>query len=149
MRYDLSVLASSCIPDGFEENDTLNQAKPLNAVQTHNICPAGDQDLGAQLELTANQILRDPDSQPGLCRQTALELRDGQGNQIAANDDYDYVKASRDLLFEPATSGSYFLMVRHHDPAGCRRQHQLRPDRGDWLLHPRRSRCRGRRQRPR
>lgn len=117
--YRISVLAATCVPDAFEENDTLNQAKPLglNQTQTHNICPAGDQDW-AQLTLTAGEIYVIKTSNLGFAADTVLELWDSQGNKIAVNDDYDYVKASR-IFFEPPTTGVYYAMVRHHDPVAA------------------------------
>jgi hypothetical protein len=120
-KYRISVLAANCIPDAFEENDTLNQAanKPLalDQPQTHSICPAGDQDW-ARLDLTAGQIYVIKTNNLGFAADTVLELYDAQGNQIAVNDDYDYVKASR-LFFQPTTSGAYYAMVRHHDPVAA------------------------------
>ncbi|MBX2997161.1 MAG: hypothetical protein KF893_01530 [Caldilineaceae bacterium] len=117
--YRLSVLAANCIPDAFEENDTLNQAKPLglNQPQTHNICPAGDQDW-VSLNLTAGQIYVIKTSNLGFAADTVLELYNAQGVKIAENDDYDYVKASR-LFYQPTTSGVYYAMVRHHDPVAA------------------------------
>jgi hypothetical protein len=119
--YRVSVLAADCVPDAFEENDTLNQAadKPLvlNTPQTHGICPAGDQDW-ARLDLTAGQIYVIKTSNLGFAADTVLELYDAQGTKIADNDDYDYVKASR-LFFQPTTSGAYYAMVRHHDPVAA------------------------------
>lgn len=118
-RYDLSVLAAACAPDAFEEDDTIGQAKALalNAVQMHNICPAGDQDW-AKIELTAGQIYVIRTANLGFAADTVLELWDGQGNRIAVNDDYDYVRASR-IVFEPSVSGGYYVMVRHHEPTAA------------------------------
>ena len=118
-KYDLSVLASACAPDGFEEDDTVNQAValPLNTVQTRSFCPAGDQDW-VKMELTADQIYVIKTSNLGFAADTVLELWDAQGNQIAVNDDYDYVKASR-ITFQPTTSGTYYAKVRHLEPTAA------------------------------
>jgi hypothetical protein len=116
-RYDVAVSAAACAPDGFEEDDSLNQAQPFAAVQTHNICPAGDQDW-VRLELTAGQVYVIRTSNLGFAADTVLTLWDAQGGQIALNDDYDYVKASR-IAFEPAVSGVHYAVVRHSDPAAA------------------------------
>ena len=46
-RYDLAVRTIPCVADAFEEDDTRTAAReimPTGAVQTHNTCPAGDED---------------------------------------------------------------------------------------------------------
>lgn len=118
-QYSISVLAAACIPDAQEEDDTRGQAKPLalNTAQTHNICPAGDQDW-VEIALTAGEIYVIRTANLGFAADTVLELFDGQGNRIAINDDYDYVRASR-IVFEPSVSGKYYVMVRHHDPTAA------------------------------
>jgi hypothetical protein len=126
--YRLSVLASTCVPDGFEEDDTFNQAKALAVGETQtnrNFCPAGDQDW-VKFNLQAGQIYVIKTSNLGFASDTVLELHDDKGNKIAINDDYDYVKASR-IIFEPSTSGTYYAMVRHHDPraAGANTNYDL------------------------
>ncbi|MBI1293772.1 hypothetical protein GC175_02290 [bacterium] len=118
-KYDISVLASACAPDGFEEDDTVGQAVdlPLNTVQTRAFCPAGDQDW-VRLNLTADQIYVIKTSNLGFASDTVLELWDDKGNQIAVNDDYDYVKASR-ITFQPSASGVYYAKVRHLNPTAA------------------------------
>lgn len=119
-HYDISVLASACAADDLEEDDTFNQAQSLavgDTGQTHNVCPAGDQDW-VKFDLQADTIYVIKTGNLGFAADTVLELFDDQGTLIATNDDYDYVEASR-LVYEPATSGTYYARVTHRDPAAA------------------------------
>ena len=115
--YDMAVLASSCASDDLEEDDSFAQAQAIEVgggPQTHNFCPAGDQDW-VKFTLTSTQIYVLNTSNLGFASDTVLPLYDGQGNQIASNDDYDYVRASR-IVYEPSVSGEYYAMVKHRNP---------------------------------
>ncbi|MEX1020250.1 MAG: pre-peptidase C-terminal domain-containing protein [Litorilinea sp.] len=111
--YDLTVVASACSPDDFENDGTRAQAKPLTLgpAQTRNACPAGDQDW-VEFELDAGQVYVLKTGNLGAVADTVLSLYDDEGTKITENDDYNYVNASR-IIFEPTTSGTYYAMVRH------------------------------------
>ncbi|MBX3052421.1 MAG: pre-peptidase C-terminal domain-containing protein [Caldilineaceae bacterium] len=115
--YDIQVLASSCVSDDQEEDDSFAQARQIavgGAAKTHNFCPAGDQDW-VKFTMTSTQVYVLRTSNLGFAADTVLTLYDDKGNQLATNDDYDYVRASR-IVFEPSTSGEYYAMVRHRLP---------------------------------
>lgn len=115
-HYDLSVVATACTPDAFEDDDSFGQAKALalDEVQTRNFCPAGDQDW-VQFELEAGEIYVVKTANLGTASDTVLALYDADGLKLIENDDYDYVKASR-IVYQPVASGTYYAMVRHHNP---------------------------------
>ncbi|MBI3957854.1 MAG: pre-peptidase C-terminal domain-containing protein, partial [Chloroflexi bacterium] len=115
--YDMQVLASSCVSDDQEEDDSFAQARAIDVggtAKTHNFCPAGDQDW-VKFTVTSTQVYVLNTSNLGFASDTVLTLYDSQGNQLATNDDYDYVRASR-IVFEPSTNGDYYAMVRHRNP---------------------------------
>ena len=115
-HYDVRVLASTCVPDGREEDDSFGQAKTLglgDAGASHNVCPAGDEDW-AKVALQKGKIYVISTANLGSAADTVIFLRDGAGTLIASNDDYGYTKASR-IVFEPTTPGDYFIMARHQD----------------------------------
>ncbi len=115
--YDIAVLASTCVSDDQEEDDSFAQARPVTVgapARTHNFCPAGEQDW-VRFTMTATQVYVLRTSNLGFAADTVLTLHDSQGNQLATNDDYDYVRASR-IVFEPSVSGEYYAMVRHRHP---------------------------------
>ncbi len=115
-HYDLRVLASTCVNDSFEENDSFGQAKPIGlggAGQSYNVCPAGDEDW-SKVALQSGRIYVISTANLGSAADTVLFLRDGTGTLIASNDDYGYTQASR-IIFEPTTTGDYFIMARHQE----------------------------------
>jgi len=115
--YDMQVFASTCVSDDLEEDDSFAQAQAIEvggAAKTHSFCPAGDQDW-VKFTVTNTQVYVLNTSNLGFASDTVLTLYDGQGNQLATNDDYDYVRASR-IVFEPSVSGDYYAMVRHRSP---------------------------------
>lgn len=118
-RYDLSVRAIPCVADAFEEDDSNAAAREIattGAAQTHNICPAGDADwvrFTAQAGTTYVLLT----SNLGLAADTYLYLYDTDGvTELAHNDDYGYLLASR-IIWQCPRDGVYYAKVRHHNPA--------------------------------
>ncbi|MEZ4831021.1 MAG: CARDB domain-containing protein [Caldilineaceae bacterium] len=117
--YDVGVVATQCADDPFEDDDALAQAKDLTigAAQTHNTCPAGDQDW-VKFELTAGNTYVIQTSDLDFAADTVLDLYSADGTLLATNDDYNYVDASR-IVFEPSTTGVYYARVTHHQPTAA------------------------------
>ena len=118
-HYDLSVRAIPCVADAFEEDDSVAAAHEIlttGAAQTHNICPAGDADwvrFTAQAGTTYVLLT----SNLGLAADTYLYLYDTDGvTELAHNDDYGYLLASR-IIWQCPRDGVYYAKVRHHNPA--------------------------------
>lgn len=115
--YDLSVTASACVNDTFEKDDATGQAKDLTlgAPQTnHNFCPSSDADW-VKFNVEANKTYVLQTENPGFAADTVLTLFADDGvTQLAENDDYSYVRASR-LVWKPSTNGANFARVRHHN----------------------------------
>ncbi|MEM7535345.1 MAG: pre-peptidase C-terminal domain-containing protein [Chloroflexota bacterium] len=121
--YDIYVVASDCIGDEFEPDNTREQASVLalsnsdgqdvadNAIQTRNVCPVADADW-VQFEVEAAQIYVLQTETLGVDADTVLELYDSAGQLIARNDDYGYLKASR-IVFEPNFPGTHYARVQH------------------------------------
>lgn len=115
--YDLSVTASACIADTYEEDDASTQAKDLalGAPQTnHNFCPSSDEDW-VKFNVEANKTYVLQTENLGFASDTLLTLFAADGaTQIAENDDYGYVRASR-IVWKPSASGVNLARVRHHN----------------------------------
>ncbi len=119
-HYDVSVVASQCADDAFEEDDSFNQAKDLavgGAAQRHNVCPAGDQDR-VKFNLVAGTVYVIQTGNLDFAADTVLDLYNDQGTLLVTNDDYNYVEASR-IAFKASTSGVYYARVTHHEPTAA------------------------------
>jgi hypothetical protein len=115
--YDLSVTSSTCAADSYEQDDEKNQAKDLalGAPQTaHNFCPSSDEDW-VKFSVEANKTYVLQTENLGSASDTVLTLFAADGTtQIAENDDYNYVDASR-IVWKPTAGGIHYARVRHHN----------------------------------
>ena len=118
-----------CTEDSHEQDDTLANAVPLasdGTRQTHNICPAEDSDWvkfsaerGTSYTIETLNLAAAADSY--ICLYTA------NGDQIACDDDSGPGTGAR-ILWEPPTSGTYFVEIRDvsNTVAGSETQYDLR-----------------------
>jgi len=116
--YAVAVTASACIADAFEGDDTPAQARLLTvggAAATHNFCPSSDADW-IKFDAVAGRIYVILTTVQGFAADTVIELFGPDGvTQIAENDDYGYVRASR-IVFQAQANGAHFVRIHHHDP---------------------------------
>jgi len=116
--YDVQVLASDCSGDQHEEDDLFTQAANAGVgdpPRTYNTCPAGDQDW-VRFAVQKDAIYVLETATAGEAADTVLTLYDQDGvTPLAANDDFGYSNGSR-LVWQPAQSGVYYAMIRHHNP---------------------------------
>jgi hypothetical protein len=116
--YDLSVTAAGCIEDALEDDDSLGTARLVatdGSTETHNICPAGDQDwVRFAAEFGTIYVLQT--SNLGSKADTYLHLYNTDGSlELAQNDDYGYGLASR-VVWQAPADGVYYAKVNHHSP---------------------------------
>ena len=118
VHYDLSVTAIPCVADGFEADDGAAAAREMlttGAVETHNTCPAGDEDW-VRFTAEAGTIYVLQTSNLGFAADTVLHLYETDGaTELAHNDDYGYVASSR-IIWQAPDDGTYYAKVRHHNP---------------------------------
>jgi len=117
-HYDLHVQAIACTPDAFEEDDTSAAARTITvdaAAQTHNTCPAGDEDwVKFTADAGTTYVLHT--SNLGIAADTYLYLYGTDGaTELARNDDYGYLLSSR-IVWKATQAGTYYAKVRHHNP---------------------------------
>jgi hypothetical protein len=117
-HYDLRVEASACVMDGFEEDNSAGASRVISAtgaLQTHNTCPAGDEDwVHFTAQLGSVYVLET--SNLGPSADTYLHLYDTDGvTELAQNDDYGYEAASR-IIWQAPADGLYYAKVHHHNP---------------------------------
>jgi len=128
-HYDLSVMVIPCVADGFEDDDSAAAASEIlttGETQTHNVCPTGDQDW-VHFTAVSGTIYVLQTSNLGIAADTHLHLYDTDGQtELAHNDDYGYLLASR-IIWQAPTDGTYYARVHHHNPnaAGGGTQYDL------------------------
>ena len=118
-----------CSEDALEQDDSQGAAKTLTvdgAAQTHNTCPAGEQDW-AQFQAASGVPYVLQTGNLGAEADTLLCLYDSGGTQLACDDDSGPGYASR-LTFTPATAGLYALSVHdfNAEHAGDQTSYELR-----------------------
>jgi len=108
-----------CYRDAFEPDDSFDQSKAITISglkQTHNICPAGDQDwLQFYVPQPVELTLRTENLQGGADTVLYLLMPDG-ATQLAYDDDGGGGKASR-IIYNFTKPGLYYAMVKDYDPA--------------------------------
>ena len=117
--YTVAVtqVGSGCAEDSLEPNDNQDQAKALTvdgAVQTHNVCPAGDEDW-AKFTATAGITYTVETLNLGAATDTELCLFTAAAERLACDDDNGAGKGSR-LIWPAPSSGDYFLRAKDLDP---------------------------------
>ncbi|HIC88401.1 MAG TPA: hypothetical protein EYP04_03235 [Anaerolineae bacterium] len=120
-NYDIRIETDSCQPDGLEPDNGHGQARSIQvdgAAQTHNICPAGDEDwvkfdAQAGRQYTAETFNLGSAADPRMC----LYDQDGT-TQLLCDDDGTGSPAARFTWQAPA-SGSYYIQVTHHDASAA------------------------------
>lgn len=117
-HYNLHVEAIACAPDAFEDDDTSATARTIvvgAAPQTHNTCPAGDEDwVKFTADAGTTYVLHT--SNLGIAADTYLYLYGTDGTtELARNDDYGYLFSSR-IIWQATQGGTYYAKVRHHNP---------------------------------
>jgi hypothetical protein len=110
-----------CSPDDYEPDNTSSEAKEIftdGTIQEHNFHVGGDKDW-VKFNAAAGMIYVIKTSNLGTNCDTVLCLYDTDGTTlIECNDDYGSL-ASR-IEWQAPSSGTYFAMVRHHNPtASC------------------------------
>ncbi|WP_298820486.1 M4 family metallopeptidase, partial [uncultured Chloroflexus sp.] len=118
--YNLSITSSSTpsSPDAYEPDNTLATSRTITvggAAQRHNFHVAGDQDW-VRFSATAGAAYIIETFNLGSTSDTVLELYNGSGVLLAANDDYDGTLASRIQWVAPG-AGTFFVKVRHYNSA--------------------------------
>jgi hypothetical protein len=129
--YSVSVTLQSapgCVADAHEQDDDQSTARPLTVnrgVQTHNTCPAGEQDW-VRFETTPGGVYFIQTLNLAEGADTFLCLHSADGIQLRCDDDSGNGLASR-LRFT-AVDGVYFASVRdyHRTVAGPATQYDLR-----------------------
>ena len=117
-HYDLRVQAIPCPADIYEDDDSSASARTISvdaAAQTHNTCPAGDEDW-VKFAANAGTTYVLHTSNLGIAADTYLYLYGADGTtELARNDDYGYLLSSR-IIWKATQSGVYYAKVRHHNP---------------------------------
>ena len=111
----LSADLTTCSPDSYEEDDTYQQANPLQIGltfrQEHNFCDDASDWLS--LDVAAGNTYTITTSSWGLRADTYVALYDQDGvSMLAANDDREENEdLSSDLVWKAPASGRYYLEV--------------------------------------
>jgi len=104
---------SGTCDDSSEPDDSAAQAQPLALyeAQTHAFCVAGDADwlaftaeAGTTYQIATYNLAPDVD--------TVLEVYASDGSTLLEQND-DYYGDASQVTFNPTTSGTYYLKVRH------------------------------------
>jgi len=116
--YDLRVQAIPCAADIYEDDDTSAAARTIvvdAAAQTHNTCPAGDEDwVKFTADAGTTYVLHTANL--GIAADTYLYLYDTDGaTELARNDDYGYLLSSR-IVWQAPQNATYYAKARHHNP---------------------------------
>ncbi len=120
-NYDLAVTTLGCDGDAYEfdgGDDAAGQARLVQtnkAGETHNICPAGDEDWFKFEAVAGGDYVVDT-FHLGLAADTHLCLYEPDGaTEIVCDDDGSLTKAARITWTCPA-DGTYYVQARHFDP---------------------------------
>lgn len=112
-RLQVTQLANDCQPDPYEEDDIVGNARLLttnSVTQTHNTCPAGDQDW-YQFQAIAGVSYTLETLNLGLKADTVMCLYDQAGiSQLQCDDDSGAGHGSR-LFWIAPSNGAYKLRV--------------------------------------
>lgn len=116
--YDIRVVASTCLPDSNEEDDTADQAQTGSVggtASSHNFCPASDEDwVQFSAEAGKTYVLRTTNL--AFAADTVIQLYDSNKTTvIAENDDYNYVSASR-VVWTANRTDTYYVRIYHINP---------------------------------
>jgi hypothetical protein len=115
--YGAMVQMTACGPDSYEDDDTYSAAKsitPGGAEQTHDTCPAGDEDW-VTFTATAGQLYVIETFALRLDADTKICLFGSDGTtQLTCDDDSGGGLASR-IRWTAPSSGTYYLRVKHTD----------------------------------
>jgi hypothetical protein len=107
-----ATLPATCVPDGFEPDDDLTQARtlPLGILAQGNLCDADDPDwFRVEIAKASNYTVTAPSIYGGAAVRITVYAEDGAA--ILANGQAAGVGQAANVSFQAAAAGSYYIKI--------------------------------------